>query len=209
MHWEVWTAYAVMETALCLAPGPAVLLVLSQGLARGTLASIWSNLGILSGNAIYFLLSAVGLGAVLIASYDLFFAIKWIGAGYLIWLGVSAFVGRSPILSVRRDDSQAALSGARMYLNGIILQLSNPKALVFFTALLPQFVDPAVGVAKQVVILAVTSFAIEFIVLAGYGALAGRVTHMASRPRFASLTNRTAGTMLIAAGVGIARIRRA
>ena len=95
---EVWIVFAVTETALCLTPGPAVLLVLSQALTRGTRASLWSNAGILAGNTFYFLLSATGLGAVLLASYDVFFAIKWLGAAYLVWLGVRAFFGRSATL---------------------------------------------------------------------------------------------------------------
>lgn len=68
MSWNVWTLFAVTEAALCLSPGPAVLLVLSQGLARGTAASVWSNLGILAGNALYFAISATGLGALLLTS---------------------------------------------------------------------------------------------------------------------------------------------
>ena len=208
MRWEIWIVFVVTETALCLTPGPAVLFVLSQALARGTLSSIWSNVGILAGNTIYFILSAPGLGAILLASYDLFSAIRWIGAGYLIYLGISAFVGKSPMLSVATPDG-APVSGPRILLNGLILQLANPKALVFFTALLPQFVDPAQGMARQVAILALTSVSIEFCVLAGYGALAGRMTHLTARPRFAKLTNRVAGSMLITAGVGMASLKKA
>lgn len=208
MRWEIWIVFAITETALCLTPGPAVLFVLSQALARGTLSSLWSNAGILAGNSIYFILSASGLGAILLASYDLFSAVRWIGAAYLVWLGITAFIGKSPVLSVSSNGAEHA-NGPRILANGLILQLSNPKALVFFTALLPQFVDPAHGVARQVAILAITSVTIEFFVLAGYGALAGRMTHLASRPRFAKLTNRVAGTMLITAGVGMASVKRA
>jgi homoserine/homoserine lactone efflux protein len=68
MTWKMWVAFTVTEAVLCFTPGPAVLLVLSQALARGTVASIWSNLGVLGGNTIYFILSATGLGVVLMAS---------------------------------------------------------------------------------------------------------------------------------------------
>src|SRR5262249_56028980 len=78
MSWHGWILFVLVETMLCLAPGPAVLLVLSQGLTFGWRGSIAANLGILAGNAAYFALSATGLGAVLLASYDLFFAITWI-----------------------------------------------------------------------------------------------------------------------------------
>lgn len=208
MSWEIWALFAVTETALCFTPGPAVLLVLSQGLARGTGSSVWSNLGILAGNTMYFVLSATSLGAVLLASYELFSVIRWVGAAYLVWLGVTAFIGKSPVFSVSPSTTTPTRRG-RVFVNGFILQASNPKALVFFTALLPQFIDPHTGVVTQVTILAVTSVVIEFFVLLAYGALAGRLTEVAKRPRFATLANRIAGSMLIGAGVGVARLRRA
>ena len=207
---EAWLLFALTETALCFTPGPAVLLVVSQALARGAGASIWSNLGILGGNTLYFVLSATSLGAVLVASYELFTLIRWVGAAYLIWLGVAAFRGRSAVLSVAPTStrSDTTVRGRRMLVNGFVLQAANPKALVFFTALLPQFIDPRGSVAAQVAILAVTSVAIEFFVLLAYGALAGRMTTFARRPRFETLANRLAGSMLVAAGVGTATIRR-
>jgi homoserine/homoserine lactone efflux protein len=209
IRWEAWTLFLVTETVLCLTPGPAVLLVLSQGLSRGALASIWSNLGILAGNGLYFVLSATGLGAIVATSHDLFTAVRWIGAAYLVWLGVTTFRGRSPAFSVTPDGDARGGSAGRMFLNGFVLQAANPKALVFFTALLPQFIDPSGDVALQIAILALTSVTVEFFVLAAYGALAGRATSLATRPRFATATNRIAGSLLVAAGVGTATVRRA
>ncbi len=88
MTWQVWSAFFVIEAVLCITPGPAVLFVLSQALTRGVGKTVWSIGGILASNTTYFILSATGVGAILLASYDLFFAIKWIGAAYLVWLGV-------------------------------------------------------------------------------------------------------------------------
>ena len=207
MTWQIWSAFFVVETALCLTPGPAVLLVLSQALRRGTARTIWSIAGIIAANSVYFILSATGVGAILMASYDLFFAIKWIGAAYLVWLGISAFLGRSKSLSVRAADA-APRAGSRLFLNGFILQMSNPKALAFFAALLPQFINPHAAIAPQVAILAVTSMAIEFLVQLGYALLAGRVAHLAAQPRFARITDRVSGSLLIGAGIGMAAIRR-
>lgn len=205
MH--VWTLFALTEAALCFVPGPAVLLVLSQALARGTGKAVWSILGIVAANTVYFVLSATGIGAILIASYDLFFAIKWIGAFYLIWLGVGAFLGAQAVsVAAARERS---ISGGRMFLNGVVLQLSNPKALVFFTALLPQFVDPHRPVWSQMAILALTSVIIEFFVQLLYATLAGRASSLAARPPFARVVNRIAGGLLIAAGLSIALVKRA
>jgi threonine/homoserine/homoserine lactone efflux protein len=205
--WQIWSAFAVIETALCLTPGPAVLLVLSQALRRGTVRTLWSIAGIIVANSVYFILSATGIGAILMASYDLFFAIKWVGAAYLVWLGVSAFLGRSKTLSIRAADA-APVRSSHLFLNGFILQMSNPKALVFFTALVPQFINPHAAIAPQVAILAVTSMAIEFLVQLGYALLAGRAAHLAAQPRFARITDRVSGSLLIGAGIGMAALRR-
>jgi homoserine/homoserine lactone efflux protein len=207
MTWQIWSAFVVIETALCLTPGPAVLLVLSQALTRGSLRAIWSITGILTANTAYFILSATGVGAILLASYDLFFAIKWLGAAYLVWLGVGALLGKSKTLLVRRGDV-SPVHGSRLFLNGFILQMSNPKALLFFTALLPQFINPHAAIVPQVVILAITSVFIEFFVQLFYALLAGRAAHLASQPRFARITDRIAGSLLIGAGIGMAALRR-
>jgi threonine/homoserine/homoserine lactone efflux protein len=206
MTFETWALFAITETALSITPGPAVLLVLSQGLTRGTGPSVYASLGILTGNACYFALSATGLGAVLLASYEVFSAIRWLGAAYLVWLGISAFRGTSAVLAV---GAGAATSPLRTWGNGFVLQASNPKALVFFVALLPQFIDPHGSVLVQVAILGVTSVILEFCVLLAYGALAGRLTAVAARPRFQTLANRVAGSLLVAAGVSVAVQRRA
>jgi homoserine/homoserine lactone efflux protein len=208
MAWQIWSAFVLTETALCLTPGPAVLLVLSQALSRGAVRALWSITGILAANTVYFVLSATGIGAILMASYDLFFAIKWIGAAYLVWLGVSAFLGRSQALSIRAGAATPA-GGARLFLNGFVLQMSNPKALVFFSALLPQFINPHAALGPQVAILALTSIVIEFTVQAFYAALAGRAAHLAAQPRYARITDRVAGSLLIGAGIGMAALRKA
>jgi homoserine/homoserine lactone efflux protein len=206
--WQVWSAFFVIETALCLTPGPAVLFVLSQALTRGTLKTLWAIGGIIAANTFYFIVSATGVGAILLASYDLFSAIKWLGAAYLVWLGVSAFFGKSKALAVHRGET-AAVANSRLFLNGIVLQLSNPKALVFFTALLPQFINPHAAIIPQVAILALTSVVIEFLVQTFYAILAGRASHLAAEPRFARITERVSGTLLIGAGIGMAALRRA
>jgi homoserine/homoserine lactone efflux protein len=184
-----------------------VLLVLSQALSRGAGKTVWSILGILAANTTYFVLSATGIGAILIASHDLFFAIKWVGAAYLVWLGIGAFLGTAKTLLVQ-PATDAADSG-RLFLNGFILQMANPKALLFFTALVPQFIAPSAPLVPQIIILALTSMAIEFGVQLFYATLAGRFGHLALQPAFARITDRVAGSLLIAAGVGMAALRRA
>jgi homoserine/homoserine lactone efflux protein len=201
-----WWLFAGTETVLCLTPGPAVLFVLSSALRAGARKSIFSNLGILAANTVYFVLSALGVGSLLAASFDLFSVIKWIGAAYLVYLGLRAIFGKSQI--VPDGAPRKETSAGRMFADGFILQASNPKAIIFFTALLPQFVDPRAPIAPQMTILAMTSVAIEFCVLSGYGIAAGRASAIARRPRYAAWTNRVAGGLLICAGAGLATLRR-
>ena len=196
-----------MEFVLCLTPGPAVLYVISSGLRAGARKSIASILGILAANAVYFAISATGVGALLLASYNLFFAVKWIGAAYLVYVGLMALFGKSEIMPAE-EGTPTTIGGWRLFRDGFILQASNPKAIVFFTALLPQFIDPHASVVTQVLILAITSAVIEFFVLLGYGSAAGRASALAHQPRYAAWTNRVAGALLIGAGAGLAALRK-
>jgi threonine/homoserine/homoserine lactone efflux protein len=214
MNPTTWWLFACMELVLCLTPGPAVLYVISSGLRAGARRSIASTLGILAANAAYFLLSATGVGAVLAASYNLFFAVKWIGAAYLVFIGLRALFGKAAL--VAPPDGAADNTARRLFRDGFILQASNPKAIVFFSAVLPQFLDLRpdshgglhATILMQVAILGVTSNVIEFFVLLGYGAAAGQASAFARQPRYANWTNRIAGVLLMGAGAGLATLRR-
>jgi threonine/homoserine/homoserine lactone efflux protein len=203
VSWRVWMFFAITEALLCLSPGPAVLFVISHGLSRGGHASLSANAGILAGNALYFALSALGLGAILLASHRFFTGIRYAGAVYLVYLGARTILGHGLAIHPAgrgRDDP----GGWRALARGFALQAANPKALVFFVALLPQFIDASRAVAPQVAILGATSVVIEFVVLAGYGYLAGRAMGLARQPRFVAATNWVSGSMLVLAGAGIA-----
>lgn len=210
MNPTTWWLFVCLETVLCLTPGPAVLYVISSGLRAGARRSIASTLGILAANAAYFLLSATGVGALLAASYNLFFAVKWIGAAYLIFIGLRALFGRASL--VAPPDGASDSTARSLFRDGFVLQASNPKAIVFFSAVLPQFIDLRgdlhATILTQVAILGVTSNVIEFFVLLGYGAAAGQASAFARQPRYANWTNRIAGVLLMGAGAGLATLRR-
>jgi homoserine/homoserine lactone efflux protein len=208
MNWTLWWLFVPTELVLCLTPGPAVLLVLATALRRGPGASAASTLGILAANTIYFALSATGLGAVLLASYRIFFLVKWAGAAYLIYLGVRALVSKADTLDKPEAAAGAGRSFQRLFMDGLLLQLSNPKAIVFFAALLPQFIDPKGDLLLQVAVFGITSVVIESVVLLCYGLAAGRAIAAARQPRYARWTNRVSGILLIGAGTGLAGLRR-
>lgn len=192
--------FIAMEIPLCFTPGPAVLLIVSQAMNRGFKPSLRGALGILTGNAIYFALSAIGLGALLVASATVFMVIKWCGAGYLIFMGLRMILSKpkeqAPEM-IARDD--------RSFRQALFVQLSNPKAVVFFTALLPQFIDPKGPIALQFFVLGVVSTVIEFPILAMYGFAADR--GRAIYARHTRWIERIAGGCLVAAGAKLAATR--
>lgn len=198
VNWDTYWLYVLTEAALSLSPGPAVMLVIAYGLTQGARRSVYAALGILAANAIYFALSATALGALLVSSQSFFAVVKWIGAAYLVYVGLSALFGRpSPITVSHATDRPR--SPRAIFLSGLTLQLANPKTLIFFAAILPQFVDPRLPVAPQMAWLAAGSIVPELFILAGYGFLASRAAHVASDPRYARITDRVAGLLVLGA----------
>jgi threonine/homoserine/homoserine lactone efflux protein len=206
MTWQIWLAFVVVEGTLCITPGPAVLFVLSQAIQRGPAKSVWGIGGILCANTMYFALSATSLGAMIVASYKLFFLIKWLGAAYLVYLGLRSFFGKASVMALPESNTESR-NGPRILRDGFFLQAANPKALLFFTAILPQFIDAHHNVVFQIVVLGITSVVVEFFVLSIYGQFAGRALATARSPRFEKVTNRIAGSLLIGAGIGLAGLK--
>jgi threonine/homoserine/homoserine lactone efflux protein len=183
MTLKTWLLFLVMETALSLSPGPAVFYVVSQGIRGALRRTLPAAAGILTANGIYFALSATSLGAIIAASARFFTFTKWVGAAYLIYLGLKALYSANSMHSVALDQKPPANGRdlRSVYLGALTLQLANPKALLFFLALLPQFIDPSNSVVPQMLILAATSMVPEFFILMGYGWLAHRAVHASMR----------------------------
>jgi homoserine/homoserine lactone efflux protein len=182
MTFKTWLLFLVMETSLSLSPGPAVFYVVSQGARGGLQRTLPAAAGILTANGIYFTLSATSLGAIIAASGQFFVIAKWVGAAYLIYLGIRALLsaGSSERVSLNTAAPQIG-ARRRVYLGALTLQLANPKALLFFLALLPQFIDTASAVVPQMLVLAATSMVPELFILIGYGWLAHRAAHASTR----------------------------
>src|SRR5262250_3398757 len=127
MDWKVWLMFALTEGALCVTPGPAVLLVVSQGLGRGTTQALWSAAGVLSANALYFAISGTGLGALLAASGTSFTVVKWAGAAYLFYLGALALLRPSRPAGPQGIGVASESAPWPLIADGFVLQISNPK----------------------------------------------------------------------------------
>lgn len=197
--------FTATEAALSLSPGPAVMMVVAYGIARGWRTSLLVTLGILTGNAIYFAISATGIGSLILASPKLFMAIKYLGAAYLVYLGLSAIFGKPSPITISKLD-KLPQSGARIFISALMLQLTNPKSLLMFVAILPQFIDPHAAIGLQMSILAACSIIPEFFILLGYGMLASKASKWASQPRYSVITERVAGGLVLAAGVLVAAV---
>jgi threonine/homoserine/homoserine lactone efflux protein len=203
MTLATWLLFFVTDTALCFTPGPAVLFVFAHGLRYGGRKSLWANGGILSANAFYFAVSATGLGVIISTSHNAFQVVKYAGAAYLVFTGIRMMLGKGSAFAAQAM-APPEVRGRVILGRGFVLQAANPKALIFFTALLPQFVSPSEPIALQMVILGVTSIVIEFFVLTGYGYLASQLARLGSSPRFSRRMNLVAGTMLTVCGAGLA-----
>ncbi len=207
MDFDSFFLFVLTEVALSLSPGPAVLFVVAYGITTGWRKSLFATLGILTTNVIYFTISATSLGALIVASHTLFTVVKWLGVVYLAYLGLSAILGRPSPITVSQLNHKNA-SGWKIWLSGLTLQLANPKALIFFIAILPQFVNPAGNVPLQIIWLAAGSVIPEFFILLGYGVLAGKIQTVATRPSFAKMTNRIAGSLMLVVAAIVAAIQK-
>ncbi len=210
MTLETWLLFCATELALSLAPGIAVTLVIATSLARGAREGLTATLGILAANTLYFALSATGVGALLAASPRVFGLVKWAGALYLVVIGALAI--RAALLARRAEPSERAaepslVPGDRALLRGFVMQAANPKALLFFIAILPQFIVPGASVVRQILVLGLSSVAIEFAALAFYATLAARARSLARDARWAAALDVLSGALLVFAGVGLAALR--
>jgi homoserine/homoserine lactone efflux protein len=198
---EAWLAFCLTEAVLCVTPGPAVLLVVSAAMRHGLRAGLGASLGILTANAFYFAVSAAGVAAALVASREVFLVLKWAGAAYLVVLGL-----RMLFRPARSGPPASRARLGRAFAHGVVVQGANPKVLVFFVALLPQFLDPAGSIPGQTLVLGLSSIAIELVALGAYALLAVRARRLPVVGR-ADALERVGGGLLVAAGAGLARVR--
>jgi len=167
--------FAATEFLLCLSPGPSVLFVMGLAMRAGTRTGWAAAAGVTAGTAFYFALSALGVGALILASHALFTAVKWAGAAYLVYLGagmirplaVALWTGTMPSAGFVRPVADGT-GAARAFWKGFAIQLANPKTLMFFIALFPQFITPDGNVALQFMLMGLVSASMEMPILMAY-----------------------------------------
>lgn len=169
MTLSTYLLYLAAVALLVLSPGPTMLMCMTHSLQHGPRKALASAAGSVTAVLGTMLLSALGLGALLAASEVAFMGLKTLGAAYLIWLGIKTFRSRGTVFDAMPDAANAAavpnVPARRLYAQGLLVGASNPKALLFFTAFFPQFIDPSAAWAPQFAILASSFVASELSVL--------------------------------------------
>jgi RhtB (resistance to homoserine/threonine) family protein len=199
-------AFIGLVIAIALAPGPNVLFVMTQSAWRGPRAGFHAAAGIETANALYVLFSAVGLAGLIAASGAAFDIIKWIGAAYLAWLGVQAI--RS---SFKASDAAPFATGeesSRAWRDGLMVGLGNPKTILFFLALFPQFIDPVKPVWSQSLFLGAVAIGIDLCAQALYALAGGLLSKALSRNPVKRWFERGIGVAFMGLAVAAATVRR-
>jgi homoserine/homoserine lactone efflux protein len=196
MQLDTWLVYLAAAIGLSLSPGPNGLLALTHGALHGRRKALYTIFGGALGFVIVIALSMFGIGALLQASLVWLTVMKWVGGAYLVWLGIQ--VWRAPPIGFEAQAPAAHRSGGSLFRQGALSALTNPKALLFFAAFLPQFIDPARSLVGQFVVMAATFAVIEILTELFIASMAHRVSPWLRRVgrRF----NQACGGVFIAIG---------
>ena len=197
MTFESWAAFTAASTVLLIIPGPTVLLVVSYALGQGWRTALPMAVGVALGDFTAMTLSMVGLGALLAASATLFALLKWVGAAYLVYLGVKLWRAGGALQAAPRTD---AASAARMLGHAWLVTALNPKSITFFVAFLPAFLDPQADFLTQMLVFETTFLLLAFANAFGYALVAARARGFVANPRAIGVVNKVGGGLLIGAG---------
>ncbi|SHH85089.1 LysE family translocator [Marivita hallyeonensis] len=205
MPLDLWLTFVAASTALLLIPGPTVLLVLSYALSQGRRVAVASASGVALGDFIAISLSLAGLGALVMASATLFTVLKWVGAAYLVWLGIKLLRSApSAGLPMTPDVSEAR----GVFAHAALVTALNPKSIAFFIAFVPQFITPGAPLGPQFAILIATFVTLAAVNALIYALAADRLRTWIGKPTVISWLTRAGGATLIAMGALTAMARR-
>jgi homoserine/homoserine lactone efflux protein len=202
MNWHLFSAFLLITAILVIVPGPIVTLVIATGASRGLRAALQTVIGTTLGNAALLAAIALGLSWILKTSAEVFDALRWMGAAYLIWLGVQMWRKAGTPLD-------ASPQGAHVHAwRGFVVAITNPKTIAFFTAFLPQFVDPALPVTRQLVVMCTVTVVLAGLCDAAWAVAAGLGRAFLMKPHQNTLLARMSGAVLIGGGLWLTLQRR-
>ncbi|MEO7885532.1 MAG: LysE family transporter [Polaromonas sp.] len=208
---DTWTAYFLASILIALSPGSGAVLAMSHGLSYGMQRTRATIAGLQMGLVIILLVAGAGVGSLLVASELAFSVVKVLGACYLIYIGWAQWRSSNGI-AAEGDSTGIAdtngLSVKRRFLTGLLTNVTNPKGILFMVAVLPQFISPARPLWPQLLVMALTTVAVDTVVMHGYAFAASRLQKLFNNARAVRLQNRVFGGMLMAVGAGLFFVKR-
>ena len=204
MELHVYLAFVVATAIMIALPGPSVLLTVAHSISFGWKHALSTVGGATMGIAVQLIVAAIGLTSLLNVVAEAFEWLRWAGAAYLVYLGIKQWRSASEPLEV--DTS--SVSKTNLFVHGLVITIPNPKSLIFIAAFLPQFIDAARPLGLQFSLIVPTVLVITFSVTSVWALIAGNVREFLQRRRAFQSVIRTAGGMMVIAGVGLALSRR-
>ncbi|WP_410623698.1 LysE family translocator [Amycolatopsis sp. cmx-8-4] len=206
MTWSVYGSYLLIVVLIVLAPGPDTMVMLKNALSGGFRGGLLASLGILTGNVVQGSAAALGLGVLIAKSQPVFLALKWVGAAYLVFLGFQALRGafRGHYDVVEQTQQRRRGGGFRRFREGILSNVTNPKVLVLYLSVLPQFLDPGHTTTWDALALAYTTAVIGGLWLLVLLVFVHRVRAWLGRRRVRRTLDGVTGTALVGFGAALA-----
>ncbi|GAD80453.1 homoserine/homoserine lactone efflux protein [Vibrio ezurae] len=201
MELKIWFAYVATAIIFSLAPGSGTVNSIANGINYGIRKSLSAIVGLQLGLLFHIVLVGAGIGALVAKSAFAFSVIKWIGVAYLIWLGIQKWRDSKSFELVENHDQ---ISKSTLLKQGVFINLTNPKSIVFLVALFPQFINPELPHLPQLLILGVTTIVIDGMVMLGYTGLASQMGNLIRSDKVIDKLNKIFGSMFIGCGVLLA-----
>lgn len=211
MALHTWTAYFLASILIALSPGSGAVLAMSHGLSYGVRRTQATIAGLQAGLLVILLVAGAGVGSLLVASELAFSIVKTLGACYLIYIGWSQWRSSSALTP---DDAGLpatdvnARSARRLFLSGLLTNVTNPKGILFMVAVLPQFINPNRPLWLQLLVMALTTVAVDLVVMHGYAFAASRLQKLFRNAQALKWQNRVFGGLLMTVGAGLFFVKR-
>lgn len=206
MSFSLWISFVAVSTIFSLSPGAGAVVSMSTSMKYGVKKALCMIIGLELALLIHLTCVVAGLGALLASSVWLFEALKYAGASYLVWLGIKKW-RELPVL-IHESDLAQETSTSSLLKTGIMVNLSNPKSIVFLAAFLPQFIDPIAPAFAQYVILGATTLFVDALVMVAYMCMAETARQFFSTPGRVCMQNRIFGSLFVGAGVALAAAKK-
>ena len=209
-----WTAYFFASILIALSPGSGAVLAMSHGLSYGVRRTQATIFGLQAGLLVILLVAGAGVGSLLVASELAFSIVKTLGASYLIYIGwmqwrsTQGLAGDEGASLPAFEKSAKLLSPRKLFLTGLLTNVTNPKGILFMVAVLPQFISPLRPLWVQLLLMAMTTVAVDLVVMHGYAYAASRLQKLFKNAQAIKWQNRVFGGLLMAVGAGLFFVKR-